>query len=67
MPIYEYTCRDCGNDFEKLVRSPLSSDEVECPSCRSKETKKKLSTFASKSSGGSAGYTSAAACSPGGG
>jgi putative FmdB family regulatory protein len=43
MPIYEYVCRQCGNEFEALVRSDTVA---ECPSCRSTELKKMLSVFA---------------------
>lgn len=42
MPIYEYKCEACGNEFEKLV---FGSKEVECPSCSSSEVKRKLSVF----------------------
>jgi len=48
MPIYEYACHQCGNEFEALVRS----DTVpECPSCHSRELKKMLSVFATAASG----------------
>jgi putative FmdB family regulatory protein len=30
MPIFEYKCRSCKNEFEKLV---FSGDEVVCPKC----------------------------------
>lgn len=43
MPIYEYACRDCGNEFETLVRTGVVP---ECPGCRSTELAKKLSVFA---------------------
>jgi len=37
MPIYEYACRDCGHQFEWLVRA---DEKPVCPSCgRSKLTK----------------------------
>ena len=32
IPIYEYSCQDCGNDFEALVRG---SDRATCPECES--------------------------------
>ncbi|NQS99034.1 MAG: zinc ribbon domain-containing protein [candidate division Zixibacteria bacterium] len=51
MPIYEYICSECGREFEELV---FSSDELpECPICGSKSVEKKVSAFASGSSGGS--------------
>lgn len=44
MPIYEYQCRDCNKEFEKLVRS--SAPAPVCPQCGSAALHKKLSTFA---------------------
>jgi putative FmdB family regulatory protein len=32
MPIYEYKCKSCSHQFEKLVRI---SDTPDCPSCQS--------------------------------
>ena len=43
MPIYEYACRQCGHQFETLVRSGATP---ECPTCRSIELQKQLSVFA---------------------
>ncbi|HXE48810.1 MAG TPA: zinc ribbon domain-containing protein [Ramlibacter sp.] len=48
MPIYEYACHQCGNEFEALVRS---GTVPECPSCHSRELKKMLSVFATAASG----------------
>lgn len=49
MPIFEYACRTCGKEFEKLVRQ---SDPVPvCPACQGGELTKKMSTFAALSSG----------------
>ena len=43
MPIYEYACNKCGQEFETLVRSGTVPD---CPGCRSTDLEKKLSVFA---------------------
>ena len=43
MPIYEYTCRDCANEFEALVRTGTVPT---CPACGSVELEKQLSVFA---------------------
>ncbi len=43
MPIYEYACKQCGNEFETLVRS---SSVPDCPRCASTDLEKKLSVFA---------------------
>ncbi len=65
MPMYEFTCQKCENDFEELVFS--SDEEVECPSCKSTTVRRKISTFAFKSSGRfvAASGPSCSGCSPG--
>ncbi len=47
MPIYEYTCGDCGLDFERLV---LGQKTPTCPACESENLKRKLSLPRVKSS-----------------
>jgi putative FmdB family regulatory protein len=42
MPIYEYICEKCGNEFEMLV---FKSDEPACPSCSNTKPTKKMSSF----------------------
>ncbi|HWB84853.1 MAG TPA: zinc ribbon domain-containing protein [Bryobacteraceae bacterium] len=54
MPIYEYSCKDCGTKFEKLVRRASDSGEIECPSCGQKHLQQELSTFAAHAGNGSA-------------
>ncbi len=66
MPIYEFACRECGEAFEKLVRSASSSEVIRCPSCQSEQVKKKLSTFASGASRSGSSASSSASCSTGG-
>ncbi|HHO74902.1 MAG TPA: zinc ribbon domain-containing protein [Deltaproteobacteria bacterium] len=49
MPIYEYKCKECGKEFEKLV--PISSENnPKCPQCSSVNVKKKISITASSTS-----------------
>jgi putative FmdB family regulatory protein len=50
MPIYEYKCDDCGNRFEKLVRTS-DGPGLECPSCGQKHLTQELSTFAARVNG----------------
>ena len=57
MPIFEYQCKECGYEFEKLV---FGSKEVECPRCKSSQTEKKISVFSSSNSGG--GSSSGSSC-----
>jgi putative FmdB family regulatory protein len=45
MPIFEYACRACGNEFETLVRG---SEVPSCASCGSPQLDKKLSVFAAQ-------------------
>ena len=46
MPIYEYRCTHCGQDFEELVSSSTPDEEVECPSCDQAGAERKFSAFA---------------------
>jgi putative FmdB family regulatory protein len=43
MPIFEYECRACGHEFERLVRT---GDVPACPSCTSQDLEKLLSLSA---------------------
>ena len=47
MPIYEYRCSKCNEEFELLVRLGTADGDVNCPKCKSTEVKRQLSTFAS--------------------
>ena len=51
MPIYEYTCNDCGSRFEKLVRRTSDVPGIECPSCGQKHLTQELSTFSAHANG----------------
>jgi putative FmdB family regulatory protein len=53
MPMYEYQCSYCGEEFEELVSNSTPDHEVECPECeREGGAQRKLSTFATSGSGG---------------
>jgi putative FmdB family regulatory protein len=62
MPIYEYSCEDCGTKFEKLVRQ---SDDVVCPSCGQAHLKTELSTFAAHTGGAKSKNSEMPACAGG--
>ena len=44
MPIFEYICKDCGRDFERIV--PRYDSQTECLHCNSENIEKQLSVFA---------------------
>jgi putative FmdB family regulatory protein len=68
MPIYDYHCKDCGSEFETLVRSMFSTETVACPDCGGQRVAKAISLVAaskgSSPGGAAAGASSAAACGP---
>ena len=43
MPIYEYKCLGCGEEFELIVRSDTT---IACESCGTAKVERKLSAFA---------------------
>ncbi|MDR3707570.1 MAG: zinc ribbon domain-containing protein [Capsulimonadaceae bacterium] len=45
MPIYEFACRKCNTEFEKIVPA-AQRDSVECPACGNKRTMRKVSLAA---------------------
>jgi len=59
MPIYEYSCRQCGHRFEKLQKN-ATEEPVACPSCGSVVVSKEFSSFSST------GSLSSASCNSGG-
>jgi putative FmdB family regulatory protein len=63
MPIYEYHCEECGQDFEYLVLGGSEPDQ--CPACKADTVCRLMSTcgFVSKSSGGQTVSTSASSSS----
>jgi putative FmdB family regulatory protein len=69
MPIYEYKCRECGDKFEKLVRSatlsPATIVEVRCPKCSSPKVERQVSLCGCVSGG--LDSTTSSSCAPAGG
>ena len=49
MPLYEFVCKACGQEFEKMVRFAEAGTLPECPTCQSRRTQKRLSPFATRS------------------
>ena len=66
MPIFEFTCRKCGHNFEELLSlTELQSGELKCPACRSKRVEKGFSAFATGADGSAGGF-SGGGCGTGG-
>jgi putative FmdB family regulatory protein len=49
MPIFEYHCKKCDEDFEVLV---MGKDRVSCPKCKGKKVSRLLSKVSHKSDSG---------------
>ena len=68
MPIYEYKCRECGDRFEKLVRTSVSEKDVRCPTCDSAVVQRQVSACGFIGGGSDFGAApSANSCAPSGG
>ena len=66
MPLYVYRCEVCGSEFEQ--KRSFSEAEVTppCPVCRSEQTRKQISVFATAAGGNTASTQSAGGCSSSG-
>ena len=47
MPIYEYRCDRCAEEFEELLPEAASAAAT-CPHCGSREVTRRFSTFATE-------------------
>ncbi len=74
MPLYGFVCRDCGQNFQTLVRG---DEQPECPACGKADLDRQLSLIASPpresdmpapacANGGPGFGCDACACNPGG-
>ena len=61
MPIYEFRCLDCKNEFEELVFGRDS--RVVCNKCQSNNVEKLMSSVSFKSSAGFTPASGASGCS----
>jgi putative FmdB family regulatory protein len=59
MPLYEYRCRDCGNQFEILQGLGEGAEGLSCTSCGAEALDKRYSTFAAH---GGAGIEAGGGC-----
>ena len=71
MPIYEYTCRKCHNQFDARVKYEQRLEPQPCPACGARETSLRISAPAlvgaasHKGSGGSGGGCCGGGCACG--
>lgn len=49
MPIYEYKCTECNNEFECLIIG--SDNDVSCPECSGEKVERLMSACRHKSGG----------------
>lgn len=64
MPMFEFRCRECGQQFEEIVRGEKIPS---CPACESEEVTKLISAFAVGRGGRASSRRAEAPCPPTGG
>lgn len=48
MPLYEYRCEGCGQQFEVVQPVSARAEETPCPHCQARKATRLMSAFASK-------------------
>jgi putative FmdB family regulatory protein len=49
MPMYDYLCNACGENFTRLVSiRDNAAGKVNCPKCNSTDVKQQMTSFVSK-------------------
>ena len=67
MPLFEFTCKKCGHNFEELISlTELESGQIHCPACRSKRVERGFSAFATGSDSMGGGGITSGGCGSGG-
>lgn len=51
MPIYEYICNDCNQQFDALRSYKEADEPIPCDKCHGQHTSRKLSVFFAQSGG----------------
>ena len=57
MPIYEYSCKSCGNCFEQLVFNSEDEKNIICSKCGGEKIKRIISSFSCVSQRGESGLS----------
>jgi putative FmdB family regulatory protein len=56
MPLFEFTCQECGAAFEELLSSgELAAGPPPCPQCGSDQVERGFSTFSARAAGSASG------------
>ena len=62
MPLFDYGCRSCGEEFTELRKGSEKDDPLACPQCGAMDTQREVSAFAFGSSSGSSTPSSGPSC-----
>jgi putative FmdB family regulatory protein len=67
MPIYEYRCAKCSNEFERFFSShkKMTESKVACPDCASKRVKRLISAPRVKAGDGASDFEMDTSSEPG--
>ena len=55
MPIYEYTCPQCGKRFEKRVSFNEADERQTCPNCGNRHARRQISLIGDVKGSGTSG------------
>jgi putative FmdB family regulatory protein len=62
MPIYEFCCQDCREEFEEFFHSSSQKKDVVCAKCGSANVRKKVSLFGMAGKNGDSAPSSGGGC-----
>jgi putative FmdB family regulatory protein len=62
MPIFSYSCKQCGNKFELLEGMTARKAARKCPSCGSGKIEKIFSSFSVGAASGGSDFSAGASC-----
>jgi putative FmdB family regulatory protein len=63
MPIYEFRCADCDQQFEALCKMGSNGRGLRCPHCRGRHLERLVSGFVSRAGSKSEGAAASSSCS----